>query len=689
MRKSLFLGLMLSHIAIFAQVLNVENVFDSSAFNNTKHGINAAYMFHHILDENDLLTEDVKELMFNTEFDVIRFPGGAIGNYYRQGGQGYGAVKSEVQNVENTVQCNGSGSYCFQADQDATRNFVYDFLDVLEDKHEDTGRETDVMYMLNLLLHFVYNYNQILELNDINDLAELDTALTNGLISQDFYDRIIENYTAMQLIIESPHANINAIEMGNEFYFYQEVTTFPYKPTNSNPFFELNSALNTIEPRIERYRALINFYRRLIVPLQPDIKVGVPIGGINRFGNMANADELWNTAMKQWVLDEVDAIMPHMYIKTTGDEVDPPTVAADDDNTDLQDIKESFQFDIETKFINTIGEIIEFFELDSDFREIWITEYNVNKNNNANQFWDEWTNTFLHGAFLNELMKKMSASPYSDYIRYTILHAWSGGNTSYEHCVFTRKNTGDLIKRVSHFANDAAGFLKSANTRSLDGSMSQTQDEWELYADLFYNFEFETGDCPTERLIVSFTNMRTNAVDANFNFTDDIVVMDGVDYNVISSTMKGFKANTLASSCGRTDFDDDESNYDVVVMNDVVDVAAGVELPGISAGVIEMIIEPVNPDCAPLGIFNQQSLDIKIDTYPNPATDLIHVSYPSDIVEHDGSLLICSATGQELDRFSLSSGSTDIDVSGLDAGVYFIRIQSGDASSRAVSFIKL
>jgi len=689
MRKSLFLALLLSPVAIFAQVLNVENVFDSAATNNTKHGINAAYMFHHILDADDVLQPEVKSLMFGTDFDVIRFPGGAIGNYYRQGGQGYGAVKSEVQAVANTVQCNGSGSYCFQADQDADQNFVYDFLDYLEDKHEATGNETDVLYMLNLLLHFVYNYDEILELDNINDLTELDSALAGGVISADFHERIIENYTAMRLIIESPHASINGIEMGNEFYFYQEVTTFPYKPTNSNPFFNLNDALNQIEPRMERYLSLINFYRRLIVPLQPNIKVGVPIGGINRFGNMANVDELWNTALKQWVLDDVDAVMPHMYIKTTGNEVDPPVVAADDDNADLQEIKESFNFDVETKFVNTMGEIVEFFELDSDFREIWLTEYNVNKNNSNNQFWDEWGNTFLHGAFLSELMKKMSASPYSDYLRYTIIHAWSSGNTGFEHCIFSKKNTGDLIKRASHFANGLSSYLKSENTRQLNGTMSHTQDEWEFYTDLFYNFEYETGDCPTERLLLSFTNMRTNAVSANFNFTDGIVEMDGIDYNVLSSSVKGFKGVNLASSCGQTDFYPDDSNYDIEEMDEVIDVANAIDLPGISAGIVEIIIEPVNPDCAPLGLFDNTALDISIETYPNPVVDRVRIEYATEAGAGNALLILNSATGQEIGQFSMNAGSADIDVSGLDAGVYFFRIRSGNASSKAVSFVKL
>ena len=263
-------------------------------------------------------------------------------------------------------------------------------------------------------------------MEEIDDLEQLEAALNAETITTDFYDRILENYNAMSLIIQNEHLHLSGIEMGNEFYFYQEVTSFPYPPTNSNPFFNLNSALNTIQPRIAKYLTLINFYKRLIQPLQSGIKIGVPIGGINHFGNQANADELWNTAIKQWVIQDVDALIPHLYVKTNGPEINPENVAVDDDHSDLIEIKQEFEETLNTKFIGIIREITEFFELDSDFRELWMTEYNVNKNESNNQVWDEWTNTYLHGTFLREIMKRMNASDYSSFMTYSIQHNWSG-----------------------------------------------------------------------------------------------------------------------------------------------------------------------------------------------------------------------------------------------------------------------
>ena len=258
----------------------------------------------------------------------------------------------------------------------------------------------------------------------------------------------------------------------------------------------------------------------------------------------------------------------------------------------------------------------------------------------------------------------------------------------FEHSTFSRKNDGELIKRVSFYANDLNQYLKSANTRKLDGTTTQTQAETELFSDLFYNFEFSTSDSPTERLILSFTNLRTNTVSANFNFTNDQLIMDGKIYNTISSSIKGFKGTTLASSCGETDFYEDDSHYDVTAIDMNVDVADGVDLPGNSAGIIEIIIEPVNPDCLPLGIADEHLFDFGIVTYPNPAIDRVHVEYTVEFRTHDAVLILNSAAGQEIKRYDPGSWNSSVDVSQLDAGVYFFRIQSGSASSKAVSFVK-
>ena len=671
------------------QQLNVGNVFYSSGANTTQHGINAAYMFHHVLDGNYDLAADMESALIGTDYDVVRFPGGAIGNYYRFDGPGYGALKSEVENVANTVNCNGDGLYCFERDEFAPRNFIYDFLDLMEAKYLATGKKTDVLYMLNLLLHFVYNYNEIPALDAVNDIAGLDNALAAGDISQDFYDRILENYNAMVMISDHPDMRITGIEMGNEFYFYQEVTTFPYPPTNSNPFFNLNGALNTIQPRIERYRTLVNFYKRLMHAVDPSIKIAVPIGGINHFGNQANADLLWNTAIKQWVIQDVDALIPHLYMKTSAPEVDPSVVAADDDNGNMSAIREAFEESLNTKFTGILREIVEFFALDSDFRELWMTEYNVNKNASNSQIWDEWVNTFLHGAFLNEQMKLMTSSEHASYLRYAIQHGWSGGETSYEHCALTRKDNGAIIERVSHFSNTSSDYLKSNNTVRLEGSLSDNLAVEDFYADAFYTYEQEDPDCPVESFIVSWTNLLDDAVSAQFSFNGGEFTMDDRLYEVVGARLIAMQGQNTASSCGRTEFDNNESRYDISLLDQAVDVMQTVSLPAYSSGYINIEVRPVNFDCVPLGLGESEFERLNVEAWPNPATETLTIEIPRQARASAASISIVNATGQVVLTEAVSGGIQSVDIRALHRGVYFIRVNSGGESSRSATFIKL
>jgi hypothetical protein len=675
--------------ALHAQQLNVENVFYSSSSNNTQHGINAAYSFHHVLDNNYDLGADMEDALIDTDYDVIRFPGGAIGNYYRSSGPGYGALKSEVENVANTVNCNGTGIYCFEQDEFAPRNFIYDFIDLVEAKYTATGKKTDVLYMLNLLLHFVYNYSEIPQLDNINDLGELDAALIAGDISQDFYDRIMENYFAMETIIEHPDMRITGIEMGNEFYFYQEVTTFPYPPTNSNPFFSLNSALNTIQPRIANYLRLVKFYKRLMHAVDPSIKVAVPIGGINHLGNQANADLLWNTAVKQWLIQDVDALIPHLYVKTLAPEVDPAAAAADDGNSDMVAIRQAFGQSLNVRFPGILREIVEFFELDSEYRELWMTEYNVNKNTSSSQIWDEWANTFLHGAFLNEMMKIMTSSEHAEYLHYAIQHGWSGGETSFEHCLLTRKDEGDIIERVSHFSNKTSGYLKTTNTVRLDGSLDHTLEAYDFYTDAFYTFEQEEPDCPQERLILAWTNLTAGTVAANLDFSGGQFTLDGVAYEITESSLRAMKGLNTASSCGRTEFDNDETRYDISLLEYAVDVSQGVSLPAYSSGYLDLQIRPVTPDCLSVGVEDSEFGWLALKAYPNPAAEILQIEWTQQALIAAETVSILNALGQTVREEVITGPVLVIDVDALDAGVYYLRVNTASANVKAGAFMKL
>ncbi|MEZ5022682.1 MAG: hypothetical protein R2728_05360 [Chitinophagales bacterium] len=266
----------------FSQTFNIDNTFNSSIVNNTKFGINAPYLFNHLLDDNYQVVDNLKDAIYETNFDLVRFPGGALGNYYRFNNKGYGLLASEVDDVANAFQCSGD-YYCISKDENAPRNYIYDLVDLAEDRYGVTGRKMDVVYVLSVVLHWVYNEDEIELLANLNSLADLEAAVVAGTISEDFQTRIMENYNAYSLLYNSEYINVVGAEFGNELYFHQELTTLD-KTINGNPFFNLQTTLNQVYHRFEMLVTMIDFYRRILTPVDENLKIGLPAGNINHVG---------------------------------------------------------------------------------------------------------------------------------------------------------------------------------------------------------------------------------------------------------------------------------------------------------------------------------------------------------------------------------------------------------------------
>ena len=78
-----------------------------------------------------------------------------------------------------------------------------------------------------------------------------------------------------------------------------------------------------------------------------------------------------------------------------------------------------------------------------------------------------------------------------------------------------------------------------------------------------------------------------------------------------------------------------------------------------------------NPDCA-LGIENPDSLELAL--YPNPASDILNISLPGDIITIDYSII--DITGKAL--LNGTAQDSQIDISGLANGSYIIKLNGGE-----------
>jgi hypothetical protein len=673
---------------IQSQSLTVESNFSTSIRSSAKHGINAAYLFHHFMNSNYDIDENLKSQMVDGNYDLLRFPGGAIGNYYNFDQNGYGMIRSEVQAFENTVQCNSSGFYCFLKDESAPRNYIHDFIDYIDYKQAITGSKTEVLYVLNILQHFMYNLDQIELLDNIQSLEELNQAVIDGTISADFKRRILNNYNAFEILTNHENTNVVGVEFGNELYFSQEVTTLPYNVTNSDPFFNLQNALDQIDPRITKLISLLNFYRRIFTAIEEDVKMAIPMANINHLGNMSNVHLVWNTKLRDRMMPYVDAIVPHFYIQTSGANVTPPNVAGNDNNSNLTTIKSSIFDFFDNKFNMSLDQISSYFNLPDNGVRIWITEYNAFKNESQNNIWDEWANTYLHGVFINRFMEEIVAgNEASKLVDYAILHGWSGSNNTYEHNLISRLNNGTTVNRIAYFTNYAADFLKSKHVRKLSGQTYTSQSGIDFYLEPFYTFNQVSSDaCPDEKLIFSMSNLRADEITATFNFSNDSVILDSIAYRILSAKKRGYVAENTASPCGKTSFNENENVFGISTLEETLDLSQPIIIDGYFTGTIEFEIEPFVPTCLPLFV-NASSLN-EINIYPNPANRFIQLNNSREKSLLNAEVQLTNNLGQVIESFKITSENQSIDVSHLDAGIYYLSTQK-DGEKFAGTFIKL
>ena len=79
------------------QICSIPESLNSIKVGNASHkklGFNTSNTFHIPLNEKDI------ELISSLHAEVLRFPGGTIGNFYHPKGSGYGLIPSEFKQLE-------------------------------------------------------------------------------------------------------------------------------------------------------------------------------------------------------------------------------------------------------------------------------------------------------------------------------------------------------------------------------------------------------------------------------------------------------------------------------------------------------------------------------------------------------------------------------------------------------------
>ncbi len=565
--------------------LNLDN---GEALKEDVFGLNGALMFHHAIDLDDhTIPTNVLDAIDDLGNGILRFPGGAISDDFHFNFLGYGGIKEEHEAFDHARKCNTANgeTYCYKEDLTAIRNYTYDYIDVARYLYDKRKQPVKTLYVLNFLSHSAYGQDQFLELDAVNQDSDLNQLVSDGRIDEEIKDGIIQNLDALRLLLNESTVEVVGVEVGNELYFHETFTGVVYK-TSSNA--DVDMLREQFDPRIPKIKALFACYQRLIDKIDPSLKTAIPISKVNHNGVAGNFDIIWNEAVRDHFLNYADGIIIHDYIiRTSGlHNISNPTTVeggnANRMNTNLELMYEQY-IRVQDKTL----ENEKFFNLKSQNKETWVTEYNVK--NNPSQWIGKWRNTFLHGAYMLEHGLNFYDVSSQTNLTKIISHNLLGGETSHRYAnisVFKEEDNGQmelsLRKRVQYYTSQMLLELNKYAIKKITGPVKPTSIDEFLFHSKYYYAQNDTE----ESVFIFFVN--TSSQEAIFNSNNVNIQKGGNSLGIKNASIVYMSAPHLYSSNGTTEFMSEDTPDEVLKTETTLSLKTDYSIPKYAYGYIKL-----------------------------------------------------------------------------------------------------
>lgn len=699
---STFLLLFISHSLLFSQgALKLDiNLDPGRVIPFDAAGGNSERMYYRFKSANLPIPEEVINDLFNLGDQVMRWPGGATANFYHYNGgnaKGYGLSRYEVEFFNHTMTCNNANDgtdNCMTFDVAAPRNYLFDYLDFCDLYMERTGKKKRTVWIPNLLTFFVHDVNQLSLLDKANSMADVQQMVTNGEISQGFYDRLKENIDVYEILSNHPSIDLKGIEYGNELYFHPPVVILGHDATNALPKLIFEAAKDRLyrdmAPGISRYRSLVDFYNKTLKPAEKNIKTGIPVSIIPHTGNQANFNSLYNSFVRDSLMSKVDALIHHFYFKVDGNDADPYTIF--DNPTALEALKTSSDEFIHVRLPKVDTEYEKYFKMSANNKKMWITEFNLKHGNElvgANVGYQRlWMNTFYHTYFLFEsFLSFIDNDSDKDLVEYAFKHLWVGRYDDYNYSGYSVEANADgtyrKIKRASYATFEVLGGLTDKKLQKVEYNASNSLglQRKDLLTRAYYEEGNSSDPSDAGTVYILFSNKSGNAM--NINLYDDVNLFNGPFFMDTIIREQAFarlaSAPLLNSSNGRTLTRPSNPEVEDIQVSNItgIDPYGNFEIPGYAIGYLAL---PLSVRLVDSAVERPKSIPLSI--YPNPASDIINIRAltKNSFSWTDGNIVLTDILGRSVKTKTLQAKDNflQIDASGLAAGVYTITFTQGE-----------
>ncbi len=431
-------------------------------------------------------SEDLIDELSPLQINNLRFPGGTIANFYHFFGEkGYGIDLNELECREGLLDIPQDIIKRTLHDQFMDTNIIVHHVEQVKKLENVQGNKVSTNYVLNIFTHYVngdfFNINNKIDeaisetftfnglgsvlnqkFNTISETAipdaipliyqilgseKIDEAKASLKADLNFQTRVTENIGAL-LYLTLNGLKLNAIELGNELYFYlmffdDDLSEIGFDCTNINPNNQIKLAdlsIGGIIQSLVKYLLLYDIYDETIKKFVGDYPLGLvmgPHGSVIEFEGptVFNIKREWNSynkIMHLWNLSmalhpKAKGLIQHHYMnKIWGCGL----VAFDNLESALPTYPTYYNF-----YFDHLEDIIYESIPDTIEKDIWMTEWNMEGATGSNtivqtgyiaQFID-----FILSHECNNKSSKISTINYHNLV-IDIFWAFALINASYE-----------------------------------------------------------------------------------------------------------------------------------------------------------------------------------------------------------------------------------------------------------------